>query len=494
MNWRISPLICVLALSLSCLPALAKKKPKLQFNKHQVSAEQDVTGELLYLNEQDNDVDLLIQNSHQLLYFPSIVQGALSNEAQTIEIPSDVLFYQVGKRVGVERDVLFYLAKDEVLSYNFATKQTEPLFKVDSFYRFQQEFEVKQSAFVLDANGDDLSDVITYSLSATHLYLQQSDGSFKEQTFDLAPRVDSSPDSVTFRLYELFHADVNGDQRKDINYQIYNELISFIQNEDGSFNTQAQKTPLNAGIVSRLEYKKLKKQSNEEVAQITIESIEDLNNDNIIDLITKERVKTGMISFDNELQIRYGKLEDGELVFSQTPDGKAVFEGEGELIFKDINQDGLKDYYTRGVDVGLGTLMSAMSGSVDVDLNFYLMKNDGKYAKKPVFKSEMEIEIGDDSSGFGLNAIEDFNGDGVLDLILQTDDDEFKIHTGGGKKFFAKRGASYDIELPIKGRSEVKDFNGDGKADILLLHGKKYDDDEKKEIGVNQLVLWLSAG
>jgi len=48
--------------------------------------------------------------------------------------------------------------------------------------------------------------------------------------------------------------------------------------------------------------------------------------------------------------------------------------------------------------------------------------------------------------------------------------------------------------MPIKGHTEVKDFNGDGKADILFLHGKKYDEDEEKEVGKNQLVLWLSAG
>jgi len=494
MNLGIKSISVLLTLSLACLPVLAKKPAKLQFNKHQAQSEQDVTGHLLYLNDSENDVDLLIQNSSNLVYYPNIVQNTLASEAQNIEIPEQVLFYNVGKRAGVEQDVLFYLTKDQVLSYDFTTKETTALFNVDSFYRYQQEFEVKTSPFVLDANGDELSDIITYSLSETHLHLQQSDGSFTKQTFELAPNVFSSSDSVTFRLYKLFHVDINGDDRKDISYQVHDQLVSFIQKEDGSFTVKPKKTALNAGIISSIARKKLKKASNEQVAQVSIESIEDLNNDNVVDLITKERVKTGMISSDNELKIRFGKITDGVLTFNKDPDGKAVFEGEGDLVFKDINQDGYKDYYTRGVEIGFGMLMSAMSGSVDVDLNFYLMNSDGKYAKKPVFKSEMEVEFSDDSNGFGLNAIEDFNGDGVLDLILQTDDDEFKIHTGGGKKIFAKRGASYDIELPVKGRSEVKDFNGDGKADILLLHGKKYDDDEEKEIGKNQVVLWLSAG
>ena len=138
-------------------------------------------------------------------------------------------------------------------------------------------------------------------------------------------------------------------------------------------------------------------------------------------------------------------------------------------------------------------IMSAMSGSVDLDVRFHLMSTEGKYSKKPVFESEREIAISEDGSEMGLYEIKDFNGDGLPDLVLQSDDDEFKIFSGGDKKLFTKRGTSYEIDMPIKGRTEVKDFNGDGKADLLFIHGKKYDNDDKKYIGKEKLILWLSA-
>jgi len=291
----------------------------------------------------------------------------------------------------------------------------------------------------------------------------------------------------------MHHIDINGDKRKDISFQIDDQLVAFVQQSDGSFTNTETTIPLNAGILSALSFEKLKDASTEKIAHVTIEGIEDLNNDGIADLITKEKLRSGMMSFENELKIRFGYLEQGLLSFHQKADGKATFEGEGDLTFEDVNNDGLKDYFTASAEIGLGMIMSAMSGSVDLDVRFYLMDTEGKYSKKPVYESEIEVAISDDSSAMGLNKVKDFNGDGLPDLVIQTDDDEFKIFSGGEKKLFAKRGASYDIDMPIKGRTEVKDFNGDGKADLLFIHGKKYDSDDKKYIGKDQLILWLSA-
>ena len=144
--------------------------------------------------------------------------------------------------------------------------------------------------------------------------------------------------------------------------------------------------------------------------------------------------------------------------------------------------------------MGIGTMMAAMSGAIDMDLRFYKLGKNGKYVKKPSYENEVEISISSDSGGEALTDISDFNGDGINDLILRTDDDEFTIYSGSkGKRLFVKRGTDYEISLPKSVRTEVKDFNGDGKADILFLYGKYYDEDDEKEVGENKLTLWLSA-
>jgi hypothetical protein len=138
--------------------------------------------------------------------------------------------------------------------------------------------------------------------------------------------------------------------------------------------------------------------------------------------------------------------------------------------------------------------MSAMSGAIDMDLRFYKLEKNGKYVKKPIYENEVEIAINSGSDGQALTDVSDFDGDGINDLILKTDDKEFTIYSGAkGKRLFAKRGADYEISLPKSVRTEIKDFNNDGKADILFLYGTHYDEDEEKEVGENKLTLWLSA-
>ena len=485
--------IAVLISSFFSPEVLAKKSKKLPFEKQKISAQQDITGKLLYLNERNNNADLLIQNNDNFVYYPQIVSGNIEENMQVFEIPKNVQFYNKGTLANTEKDVIFYLSGSQVSAYDIATKQTKKLIDVKSLFHYQQEFSAKFNDFVLDLNGDGLSDVITYSLDKTHLYIQTATGEFSHQALNLAPKVSSRSDGVSFTPRPFYFIDINGDDKKDVTFQVDDKLVAFAQTNDGGFSSNAQEISLNAGLLSRIAYKKLQKSSNKKLANVNVESIEDLNNDGIVDLITKEKTKSGMMSFDNDLKIRFGYLANGLLAFKQKPDGKAVFKGEGEMVFKDINNDGFKDYYTTSAEIGLGMIMSAMSGSVDLDMRFYLMQDDGQYNKKPAFESEMEVAISDDSAGLGLNAIEDFNGDGLNDLVIQTDDDEFKVFIGGTKRIFAKRGVKYSIDMPIKGRTEVKDFNGDGKADMLFLHGKKYDEDEEKEVGQNQMILWLSA-
>jgi hypothetical protein len=487
-------LIACLGLTLLSSPlAMAKKKPKLLFNKQQIDVEQDITGKLVYLNDDKKDADLLILQDNQFTYYPNIVTGGLLRGAQKIEIPTQAQFYNKGKLAGNEKNVLFYLTADKVMVYNFTTKVTQELFSVDSFYHYKKDFKIEYSNFAFDANNDGLTDVITYSLDKSHLYLQNKKGQFTHQILNMAPRVSSSSIGLNFSPYTMHHIDINGDKRKDISFQVDDQLIAFTQKSDGSFTHTAATIFLNTGILSELRYEELKEASTDKMASVTIKAIEDLNNDGIVDLITKEKVQSGMMSFENELMIRFGYLEQGLLHFHQKADGKSTFEGEGDLTFKDLNNDGFKDYYSSTAEMGLGMIMSVMSGSVDLDVRFHLMNTEGKYSKKPVFESEREIAISEDGSEMGLYEVKDFNGDGLPDLVIQSDDDEFKIFSGGDKKLFTKRGTSYEIDMPIKGRTEVKDFNGDGKADLLFIYGKKYDHDNKKYIGKEKLILWLSA-
>jgi hypothetical protein len=481
----------VLLLTTLASPFSQAKASKLNFQKSQQNADQKITGKLLYLNEKNGDVDLLIQDDNRFSYYPSITKGGLVDKAEIIEIPKNAQFFNQAKLAKQTNEVIVYLTSDSVMSYNIQDKTFSKLIAIDTLYKYQSIFEVNFGEFVQDFNQDGLSDFITYSLDTTHVYLQNLDGSFTHQSLPISPRIEKSGSGVSFTPQNFYHADFNHDDKKDIAFQVDDQMLVFAQNEDKSFNAKALAITLNASLENK--NSAIKKQQGEKSPNVNLETIEDINGDGLVDIVTKESVREGIMSRTNVLMVRYGFLENDVINYKKEPDGKATFDGEGMIKFKDVDGDGLKDYYTLSVEMGIGTMMSVMSGAIDMDLRFYKLGENGKYIKKPAYENEVEMPIGSSSNGETLTDVSDFNGDGINDLILKTDDDEFTIYSGSkGKRLFGKRGADYDISLPISVRTEVKDFNNDGKADILFLYGKHYDEDEEKEVGENKLTLWLS--
>ncbi len=489
---KIVTITTALLLSTLISPIALAKAKKLNFHKSQQSAEQKVTGKLLYLNEHSGDVDLLIHDDNSFSYYPHIAKDGLTQQAQIISTPENAQFYNQAKLANKANEVIVYLTGDAVMSYDIEKKTLSKLLAVDTFYKYQRDLEIDFGEFVQDFNQDGLSDFITYSLDTTHVYLQNADGSFAHQSLAITPRIRKLGSGIKFSPQNFYHADFNHDDKKDIAFQVDDQLMVFAQKQDKSFNDNATFVTLNANLEN--ENSAIKKQQGQKAADVVLETIEDINGDGLVDIVTKESVREGMMSRTNVLMVRYGAITDGVMSYKKEADGKATFDGEGMIKFKDVDGDGLKDYYTISVEMGIGTMMSAMSGAIDMDLRFYKLGANGKYIKKPAYENEIEMSISSDSNGEALTDIGDFNGDGINDLILKTDDDEFTIYSGSkGKRLFGKRGADYEIPLPQSIRTEIKDFNGDGKADILFLYGKHYDEDDEKEVGEHKLTLWLSA-
>jgi len=473
--------------------ALAKVKP-LHFDKTHQNTEQSVTGSFLYLNDENGDLDLLIQDDNRFSYYPHFNKIGLADKARIILIPDNAQFYNQAKLANNANEVIVYLTRDSVMSYNIEDKTLTKLLAVDSLYKYQADLDVSLGEFVQDFNQDGLSDFITYSLDATHVYLQNSDGTFAHQPFAISPRIEKSESGILFTPQNFYQADFNNDEMKDIAFQEDDQLKVFTQKEDHSFNDKAIAVTLNAHLDRASSA--IKKRQGKNKTEVELVTIEDINGDGLVEIITKETVADGKRSKKKVLMIRYGFISNGLMSYKKEADDRATLKGIGKVIFGDIDSDGFKDYLTITFSNGIGTLMGVMSGSFDMDVGIYKLGKNGKYSKKPIYENEIEIEFNPNAkqSSRPLIQLSDFNGDDIDDLLIKTDDDEFTIYAGtNGKRLFAKRGVDYNLVLPIGGRTLVKDFNNDGKSDILFLYGKYYDKDEGKELGENKLSLWLSA-
>jgi hypothetical protein len=77
-------------------------------------------------------------------------------------------------------------------------------------------------------------------------------------------------------------------------------------------------------------------------------------------------------------------------------------------------------------------------------------------------------------------AIEDFDGDGLLDIVTSTNapDDSLRLFVGDGAGGFADRTAGSGLDLQLGGLNLIAaDFDDDGDPDILVLRGAWHFDD-----------------
>jgi hypothetical protein len=479
----------LVVLSLLCsAPSFARGPAKLNFTKQTINTELPITGELTYFTLDTNKTHLLIQSGQSFTHISDIGSGKKAASAKIIKMPDNTLFYHKGKLANVADDVLFYFTAYEVLVYNLKTAIIVKRLPVDSFYKGQQSIGAKRKGFVIDSNGDGLSDVITSNFDNINLYVQTADGEFEHQKLDLEPEGQISNIGMNFSEHPATSMDANNDGLLDLAFSIDNELMVFAQNKQQRFATTATTIALNAGILSMKQKRQMKDKGEKADESISFEALKDLNGDGLMDLITQAHKRDGLMSSSSKYPVRFGKLTNGLLSFSPKSDTQMQIKGQGDIEFDDINNDGLQDYYTISLEMGVGAVMSLMSGSIDMDLQFYQMSKNHTFNTKPAYEDELEVQIdmddNDGGEGKPFLAVEDFNGDGIKDLVKQTDDDEFRIFNGGGGRLFAKRGSKYDIDLPAKGSVEIKDVNNDGKADLLFRFSK--------DKNSNKLTVWLS--
>ncbi|NQZ11861.1 MAG: VCBS repeat-containing protein [Algicola sp.] len=487
----------LVVLSLLCsAPSFARGPAKLNFTKQTINAELPVTGELTYFTLDNNKTHLLIQSGQSFTHIADVGSAKKSTQnntkaapqAKIIKMPDNTLFYNKGKLANVADDVLFYFTADEVLVYNLKTATIVKRLPVDSFYKGQQSIGAKRKDFIIDSNGDGLSDVITSNFDNINLYVQTADGEFEHQKLELGPQGQITSSGVNFSEHPATSMDVNNDGLADLAFQIDNELRVFAQNKQQRFATTATTITLNAGILGMKQKRQMKDKGEKADVNIRFEALKDLNGDGLMDLITQIHKRDGLMSSSSKYPVRFGRLNNGLLSFSPKSDTEMQIKGQGDIEFDDINNDGLQDYYTMSLEMGVGAMMSLMSGSIDMDLQFYPMGKNHTFSTKPAYEDELEVQIDMDDNNGGEGkpflAVEDFNGDGIKDLVKQTDDDEFRIFNGGDGRLFSRRGSKYDIDLPAKGSVEIKDINNDGKADLLFRFSK--------DKGRNKLTVWLS--
>lgn len=282
----------------------------------------------------------------------------------------------------------------------------------DGTFQQPQSYAMSQAAanFVVgDFNQDGKIDIAVAGASSVQILLGQGNGNFQTGA------------SYTLNNSQYIAAgDIDGDQKLDLVVVIEpnNSLVWLKGNGDGTFQA-AQ--PIASSIVAGN-------------IQLT-----DVNGDKKMDLVVSNSSQSGITVF----------LGNGNGTF-QAPTTYATTPIQGNLIVQDVNGDGYPDIVSTNSYINTVSVL--------------LGNGDGTFSPFVSLPSPP-------SSGLPASAgiIEDFNGDGIPDILINYSGTALSTLLGSGKGQFQ---APIVTNVSIGTQSVAAgDFNGDGHPDVVVAGG-----------------------
>lgn len=403
-----------------------------------------------------------------------------------IALPDDAYAFDIGEYVDGQLQQIYVLTQGQLNRFEPSQSEQFGAFiavsPVNAIAIKSSVDFISKSEFVQDVNGDGRVDIFITDFAKTNLLLGQQDGSFLRQELPIKPNVLLFEGGATYSKPTIYVADMNLDGATDLVTIGEGELQFFAQAEQGLF-TENPSTIAVEPSISGLNWWDKRDAFGENLDQSqlvfrSVETLEDINNDQLPDLIVRYTQSSGVLDRVNDYEIYLGQKTVDGLSFSNTP--HTVIQSEGTLAgFKvlDLNDDGRSEVMVSGFDIGVSQIVGALlSGSIDQDIHLFQLDANNKFAEKPNFSEQVELSFSLTSGQSGAPVVEaaDINGDGIKDLVL-SDDESLKVFNGmTGTRMFNSRGVSQELQLPNSGNMlTIDDLNGDNKDDIMMKFGRQ---------------------
>ena len=422
-------------------------------------------------------------------------------------------------------DKLVYFNGRSLNYYDSDSNSERHLLDVNFHIQPDTNIAIPHRNIAQDLNGDGLSDFILPSVQGFWVYTQLPNGSFAdgvkmgppepfrhERTFDdprLYGDVGITALSLSWYLSRVRNFDANLDGRTDIIFWNTDHFDAYLQSENGQFSSHP--TPFTTdvpfdsdGIYSIVfGYTESNPFSlitglKRSTSQTVIHSIQDLNNDGFVDLVTHTLSGRSVLKQKSVYRIYWGEhskdgiqfsLDSESTIFPKGRSGGAESGGYSHQYFEDFNGDNQTDILRYDVQMNLFAILKVfITKTVIIDIEAYGMDGDN-YSEKPNFSHELKLEFdvsGTDGGFFPSFLMGDLNGDKKTDFILGARRDNLDIYWGANDGLINPIAETIHIENPhIENRIWASDFNHDGKDDILMYY-EKLDEPRKMKVVMSQ--------
>lgn len=454
----------------------------------QISLAHPPNGDIVHLSERRQ---LLVSGYNQFARWLSVV-NLTDYSSQQLPIPDDAQFFNQATLAGEPTPQLVFLGLAGISKLSADNSHAQRIVSTTSLYRVLDNSRLREADFVVEL-GSGLTDFIIADFQYTHLYRQQTDGSFQHYALQIPALAQSWRDSLDYDPRRHYVVDVNLDTRPDLLFIWQGKFYTFLQQSDGSFPTEpvVMNWPVALSTEQQADQRNDAGRSYSAQNIDTLRDIIDIDGDKVPDLVVNREQLADALERNNSFRIYFGKVTEPGLAFNAEPDTVINTDTSPiDVVIADFNADGAQDFYIPSTHFGVGTIIRVLlRGSANLDIDFFLLNAQRQYPQKADFRQQATIDVSITDLRFDmpLFTLADIDGSGHKTLFLGDGLDTLKRYMPDKKRLFSRRSETLKIALPRDARKvKVADLNGNGKEDLIL----PFDSQEKAELR-NQLHLLL---
>lgn len=397
--------------------------------------------------------------------------------AQTLTVDHGEILFDIGDLDGDAIPELVFLTRDGIYVRKHTpagySQSLQPVLKVSSVFLAHDPFNLHRWSFIRDLDGNTAPEFLIPRSHELRIYSKRPNIGY-----DLTQRFGTSPEfslssgqglTSSLQLPTFCLQDFNGDSIQDLLALSEDRLDVYLLHPGDSSGFTIPLIPPN--LKYRMGSRNMNPSALESLAPgSSIVETQDLNADGLVDIILSKSSRASFTTNISQLQIFMNKNRRFDIL----PDQILTAENfGGEHIIRDFNRDGLLDIALLRFKIGFAQaikfLLTKKAGN---SYDCYFMRPNFTYPNKPDARLSFSRKVKiDDILGSGLcqSFDGDFNGDGLFDLLLGTDSDEFTVYPGSPGAFFTKK-SSFKIHVPISSHLRIGDINEDGFSDIILWY------------------------